>query len=92
MEIDPSKGEEINMEEKVLKKLLNEWRHLDEIFIPKDQKILYRETFQQYQDKQGQGQVEITEQLRMHQENPQEYSNKMKGGKKRGRRNLQESI
>ena len=55
MEIDPSKGEELSMEEDVLKKLLNEWRHLDEIFILEDQKRLYRDTFQQYQAKQGQG-------------------------------------
>lgn len=46
MEIDPSKGEELSMEEEVLKKFLNEWRHLDEIFIPKDQKGLQKETFQ----------------------------------------------
>lgn len=46
MEIDPSKGEELIMEEEVLRKLLNEWRYLDEIFIPEDQKRLYRETVQ----------------------------------------------
>lgn len=76
MEIDPSKGEELSMEEEVLKKPLNEWRHLDERFTLEDQKILYRETFQKYQAKQGQGQVEIAEQLGMHQDNLQEYSKK----------------
>jgi len=34
----------------------------------------------------------MVEQLGMHQENSQDYSNNMKGGMKRGRRNLQESI
>lgn len=46
MEIDPSKGEELSMEEEVLNKLLNEWRHLDERFVLEDQKRLYKETFQ----------------------------------------------
>eukprot|EP00253_Pinus_taeda_P013833 PITA_13833 len=55
MEIDPSKGEELSMEEEMLKKLLNEWRHLGERFILENQKRLYRETFQQYQAKQEQG-------------------------------------
>ena len=45
MEIDPSKGEELSMEEEVLKKLLNEWRHLGERFILEDQKKLYKEMF-----------------------------------------------
>jgi len=53
MEIDPSKGEELNIEEEVLNKFLNEWRHLDERFILEDQKKLYKETFQQYKGKQG---------------------------------------
>ena len=30
MEIDTSRGEELSMEEEVLRKLLNEWIHLDE--------------------------------------------------------------
>jgi len=30
MEIDTSRGEELSMEEEVLRKFLNEWRHLDE--------------------------------------------------------------
>lgn len=49
MEIDTIRGEELSSEEEVLRKLLNEWRHLDERFIPEEKKGLYRETFQQYQ-------------------------------------------
>lgn len=47
MEVDASK-EELSMEEAVLKRLMNEWWHLDEKFILEDQKKLYREMFQQY--------------------------------------------
>lgn len=92
MEIDPSKGEELSIEEEVLKKLLNEWRHLDKTFIREDQKKLYKDTFQQYKAKQGQRQVEIAEQLGLHHVKPEEYQNIAKGGKKRGVRNLQETI
>lgn len=45
MEIDGSK-EDLNTEEQVLEKLLNEWRNLDELFIFEDQKKIYTETFQ----------------------------------------------
>jgi len=48
-----NKGEELSLEEEVLRKLLDEWRHMDERFIPEQQKIIYKETFQQYQAKQG---------------------------------------
>lgn len=52
MEIDNQK-EDLSVEEQVMKHLLQEWRHLDEHFIPEDQKQLYKETFQQYKSKQG---------------------------------------
>jgi len=52
MEIDPQK-EDFSVEEQVMKRLLQEWRHLDEHFIPEDQKQLYKETIQQYKIKQG---------------------------------------
>ena len=55
IEIDPSKGEELSIEEEVLNKFLNEWRHLDERFILEHQKKLYKEAFKQYKSKQGQG-------------------------------------
>jgi len=40
----------------------------------------------------GKGKVEMAEQLGLQQDNTQDYPNKTKGGKKRGRRNLKESI
>jgi len=52
MEIDPQ-NVDFNVEEQVMKQLLLEWRHLDERFIPEDQKQLYKETFQQFKLKQG---------------------------------------
>lgn len=47
MDIDTSK-EDLSIEEHILKKLLHEWRNLDERFIPEDQKKLYWDMFQQY--------------------------------------------
>jgi len=38
-----------------LRKLLNEWKNLDERFIPEEQKRLYIETFQQYKTKLEKG-------------------------------------
>ena len=92
MEIDTSMGEEVNLEEEVLRKLLEEWKHLDERFIPEQQKKLYRETFQQYQEKQGKGKLGMVEKLGLQQDNTQDIQSKTKGGKKRGRKNIQESI
>ena len=45
MEIDPqkTKGEE---EEQVMAKLLQEWKRIDERFIPEEQKQRYKEGFQ----------------------------------------------
>lgn len=38
MEIDTSRGEELSFEEEMLQKLLNEWRPLDERFVPEEKK------------------------------------------------------
>lgn len=84
MEIDTRRGEELSSEEKVLWKLLNEWRHLDERFILEEQKRLYKETFQQYQEKHGEGKIEMVEQLGLQYDNTQDHQSKEKGGKKRG--------
>lgn len=92
MEIDNSKVEDPTTEEEILSKLLDKWRHLDEMFIPKEDKKLYRETFQKYKEIQDQGNIGMNEQLGIQPENNQDQQSKAKGGKKRGRRNLQESI
>jgi len=44
MEIDPQK-ESGNDEERVMKRLLQDWRSLDERFIPEEKKQLYKEMF-----------------------------------------------
>jgi len=44
MEIDPQK-ESGNDEERVMKRLLQDWRNLDERFILEEQKQLYKEMF-----------------------------------------------
>lgn len=38
MEIDTTRGEELSSEEEVLRKLLEEWKHLDERFVLEEQK------------------------------------------------------
>jgi len=92
METDTSKGEDPITEEKILSKLLDKWRHLDERFIPEEDKKLYRETFQKYKEKQDQGNTGMNEQLGIQPKSNHDQQSKAKGGKKGGRRNLQESI
>ena len=50
MEIDPQQDQE-GEEEQFMKKILQEWRHLDERFIPDDQKQIYKDMFQRYKEK-----------------------------------------
>lgn len=40
-------------EEKTMRKLLQEWKYLDNRFIPEKQKQLYKEVFQKYKEKKG---------------------------------------
>eukprot|EP00253_Pinus_taeda_P036581 PITA_36581 len=40
-------------EEKIMRKLLQEWKYLDSRFIPEKQKQLYKEAFQEYKEKKG---------------------------------------
>eukprot|EP00253_Pinus_taeda_P010874 PITA_10874 len=40
-------------EEKIMRRLLQEWKYLDSRFIPEKQKQLYREAFQKYEEKKG---------------------------------------
>ena len=91
MEIDPkkTKGEE---EEQVMARLLQEWKRLDERFIPEEQKQKYKEAFQSYK---------VKKRLTEEKENQQPENQEMqsigagsigKGGKKRGRRTMGEMI
>lgn len=47
METDMLK-DDLTKEELLMKQLLQEWKNLDDRFIPEDQKVLYKETFEQY--------------------------------------------
>ena len=53
MEVEHSK-EDLSAEEKLLKRLLFEWRNLDDCFIPPDQRKLYKDTFEHYLTAQAQ--------------------------------------
>lgn len=53
MEVEHSK-DDLSGEEKLLKRLLFEWRNLDDRFIPPDQKQLYKDTFEHYLTAQAQ--------------------------------------
>lgn len=75
-----------------MKKLLQEWKNLDERFIPESQKQQYKEEFQKYKEKTGcmlgtgadQAGSQGTQNLGM--------DGSGKGGRKRGRRTINETI
>ena len=82
MEIYTSREEDPMIEEEILRKILDKWRHLDERFIPEGDKKLHREAFQKYKEKQDQGNTGMNEQLEIQPENNQDQESKAKGGKK----------
>ena len=57
MDVEQNK-DNLNAEERVLKRLLYEWRNLDDRFIPADQKTLYKETFENYLTSQAHKEVQ----------------------------------
>jgi len=81
IEIDNQK-EDISIEEQVIKRLLQEWRHIDERFIPKDQKQLYKETFQRYRYKQKSAIISQPKQLGAQANQGQEIGTQGKGAEK----------
>ena len=85
MEVEQPK-EDLSAEEKLLKRLLFEWRNLDDRFIPEDQKKLYKDTFENYLTVQAWKETQESEQKSDKKPAPP------KPAKKRGRRTLQESI
>ena len=102
MEIDVLK-DDLTKEELLMKLLLNDWKNLDGRFIPDDEKDLYKETFERYLMIQARREVEAANQqqsvdvttLQLSQQGTkpsQEPPQKVKSGKKRGRKTPQESI
>lgn len=63
MEIDGHK-EDLSIEDEFMRILTNEWEHLDKRFIPKDQKQLYKYTFQQHKAKQRMTTIDQQEHFR----------------------------
>lgn len=73
--------EDLSQEEEVLRKLLNEWKNLDERFIPEEQKRMYVETFQQYKAKLGKGKDSLEEFQETQKESRPDQQGQDKGGK-----------
>lgn len=46
-------------EERIMRRLLQEWKYLDSRFIPEKQKQLYKEVFQKYKEKMGENIVQL---------------------------------
>jgi len=84
MEVEQSK-EDLSTEEKLLKRLLFEWRNLDDRFIPVEEKKLYKETFEHYLSEQAKKESQS-------QPPGKKVPPPPKPAKKRGRPSLQESI
>lgn len=75
-----------------MKRLLQEWRHLDERFIPEDQNQLYKDMFQRYKEKRGAIIVSQPEHLGSQGGQSTETGTTGKGGRKWGRIPMSESI
>lgn len=90
MEIDPQQKQ--GEEEKIMRKLIQEWKHLDERFIPEDQKQLYKDMFQRYKEKRGRGTAKQPEHLGSQGDQNMDTGLTGKSGRKRGRRPMSETI
>lgn len=75
-----------------MRKLLQEWRLLDERFIPDEQKQMYKEAFQTYKEKVGVPIANKLEPIELQGNQNIEMSSSSKGGRKRGRRSISETI
>lgn len=91
MKIDPQKDKE-GEEERIMRKLLLEWRLLDERFVPEEQKQIYKEAFQKYKEKVGERVANKLEKIEIQGNQNMGMSNSGKGGRKRGRRLMIETI
>lgn len=65
-----------------MKRPPHEWRHLDERFIPKEQKQLYKDMFQKYKEKGRATIINQREQLGLQGGQRTETGNARKGGRK----------
>lgn len=79
-------------EERIMRRLLQDWKNLDERFIPETQKQLYKETFQKNKEKKGIVVDNQAEQTKTQGTQSMGMDSTGKGGRKRGRRTLNETI
>ena len=91
MEVDPQKDRGCD-EERIMRRLLQEWKNLDERFIPEEKKQLYKETFQKYKEKVGALSASQPEQIGAQGAQSIGMGSTGKGGRKRGRRPMSETI
>jgi len=75
-----------------MRRLLQEWRLLDERFIPEEQKQLYKEMLKKYKEKVGELAVSQLEQLGVQGTQNIGLGSIGKGGRKRGRCLMRETI
>jgi len=91
MEVESQKDNEAE-EERIMRQLIQEWKSLDERFIPDSQKQLYKETFQKYKEKKGKS-IDKQETIVGEQESSQiGIGGTGKSSRKRGRKTMSETI
>jgi len=87
-----SKKDNGTEEENIMKKLLLEWKKLDKRFIPEKEKQLYKETFQKYKEKKGGTSESRTNQTGAQETQSLGMDGTGKGGRKRGRCTISETL
>lgn len=90
-EIDPQKDSGSD-EEQIMKRFLQDWKNLDERFIPEAQKQLYKEMVQKYKEKKGTIQANQLDQTGTQGAQSLGMDSSGKGGRKRGRWIMSETI
>ena len=79
-------------EERIMKQLIQEWKYLDNRFIPEKQKQLYKEAFQKYKEKKGEN-MDKQVMIGNEQGNGQVgMDGSGKNSRKRGRKTMSETI
>jgi len=81
-----------NEEERVMLRLVQDWKNLDERFILEAQKQFYKETFQKFKEKKGNTLENQMDQTGTQGNQSLGMDSTGKGGRKRGRRTLNETI
>lgn len=79
-------------EEKIMRRLLQEWKYLDSKFIPEKQKQLYKEVFQKYKEKNGEPPDKPVMMESEQGDGDKGVGNSGKNSRKRGRKKLSETI